>query len=367
VLQIRNAELESILSEKIPQVSTNKHAHHVIFGAGLIGCYLGGALTGAKQSVSLIGRKHFLKQLQKQFTISDYTGNRLHVSPLPACFEIEKAADCAAADVIWLTVKCTALDDAIADMRPLVNKNTMIICCQNGVSNHQIVEAAFPHNTVIRAMVPFNVVNDEGGVFHRGSEGKMILEINSELASSIKWLARQLNTALLPVDITYHMTALQWAKLQLNLSNAVNALADIPVKEMLETSIYRKFIATLMEELLDVTDKQKIKLPKIANLPNTWIPKVLRLPDFLFKLLAQKMIAVDPKVKLSMWWDLKQDKLTEVDFINGKVLSQADKLEVAVPANKWIVSLIHRAEKGERPSADEFKEALLEFEREHNA
>jgi 2-dehydropantoate 2-reductase len=162
------------------------------------------------------------------------------------------------------------------------------------------------------------------------------------------------------------MSALLWAKLQLNLGNAVNAIADIPVKEMLEMPIYRKFIALLMEELLEVTEKQKIKLPKIANLPNTWIPKVLKLPNFIFTLLAQKMIAVDPKVKTSMWWDLQQGKVTEIDFINGKVVSQAEKLDVAVPANKWIVALVHHAEKGERLSADEFKDALLQFQQEHN-
>jgi 2-dehydropantoate 2-reductase len=354
------------VSKKISQVNTNKHAHHVIFGAGLIGCYLGGSLIIAKQNVSLVGRNHFLKQIQQRFTISDYTGNRLDVPASVSCYEVEECQSMPAVDVIWLTVKCTALEGAVVAMRPLVAKNTIIICCQNGVNNHQVLEAAFPHNTVIRAMVPFNVVNDENGVFHRGSEGDLMLEVTPQLDSSIKWLSSQMNSAVLPVGITYRMTALQWAKLQLNLGNAVNAIADIPVKEMLETPIYRKFIALLMEELLEVTEKQKIKLPKIANLPNTWIPKVLKLPNFIFTLLAQKMIAVDPKVKTSMWWDLQQGKVTEIDFINGKVVSQAEKLDVAVPANKWIVALVHHAEKGERLSADEFKDALLQFQQEHN-
>jgi 2-dehydropantoate 2-reductase len=139
-------------------------------------------------------------------------------------------------------------------------------------------------------------------------------------------------------------------------------MADIPVKQMLETAVYRKFIARLMEELLQVTEKQKIKLPKIANLPNTWIPKVLKLPDSLFKLVAQKMLAVDPKVKTSMWWDLDQHKKTEIDFINGKVVSQANALDMAAPANTWIVSIVHRAEEGKRLSANEFMDALLQFE-----
>ncbi|WP_371193162.1 2-dehydropantoate 2-reductase [Glaciecola sp. SC05] len=352
------------MTAKISQVSTNKHAHHLVFGAGLVGCYIGGALVQAKQDVTLVGRRRFMQQIQTNFVISDYTGNRVKVSPTPQCLTIEDIGESVIADVIWLTVKCTVLNDVIDDLRPLVDKNTIIICCQNGVSTHQSIAKAFVHNHVIRAMVPFNVVNDEHGVFHRGSQGDLILEVIPALDSATKWLARQLNTDILPVNISYHMSALQWAKLQLNLGNAVNAMADIPVKEMLETAVYRKFIAKLMEELLAITDKQKIKLPKIANLPNTWIPKVLKLPDRLFKLVAQKMLAVDPKVKTSMWWDLDQNKQTEIDFINGKVVSQAKVLDMTAPANKWMVSVVHQAQAGNRLSASEFKDALLQFEQE---
>ncbi|WP_395342988.1 2-dehydropantoate 2-reductase [Ningiella sp. W23] len=346
--------------------SAQAQTKHLIFGAGLIGCYIGGALLHVKQNVSFVGRKRFLTQLEGQYTLSDFEGNRVTVSHDAALIDLAQNTDLPQADVIWLTVKCTMLSEAISEMRPCVGDKTVIICCQNGVNTHQEVELAFPHNHVIRAMVPFNVVNDDDKVFHRGSEGKMIIEIASALESSTKWLSRQLSTPILPLGISYHMTALQWAKLQLNMGNAVNALADVPVKQMLETRIYRRFIARLMRELLLVTEKQKIKLPKIANLPNTWIPKVLTLPDWLFKLLAQKMIAVDPKVKTSMWWDLSQNRQTEVDFIQGKVVSEAKRLDVPAPANEWTVSLIHRAEKGERMSAEQFKSALEQFELEQD-
>jgi 2-dehydropantoate 2-reductase len=346
------------LSVTIP----HHNGHHIVFGAGLIGCYLGGALVLAKQNVTLVGRQRFLEQLSSQYVISDYLGHRQVVSPLPDLMTIEQAEQKSLhADVLWLTVKCTALSEAIADLRNCVDKNTIIICCQNGVSTHQLLENAFPHNQVVRAMVPFNVVNDENGVFHRGSQGNMTLEVLPSLDESTKWLARQLSSDLLPVAITYHMTELQWSKLQLNLGNAVNAMADIPVKKMLQTRLYRQFMALLMDELLMITEKQKIKLPKIANLPNKWIPKVLRLPDVIFGLVAQQMIAVDPKVKTSMWWDLAQERKTEVDFINGKIVEKAHSLELAVPANEWIVSLIHQAEQGNRLSADKFKEAVAEF------
>jgi len=332
-------------------------AHHVILGAGLVGCYLGGALIYSEQKVSFIARSRFKMQLENGFTISDYEHNEYALKPITSVVSHEDLTLLEGpADVLWLTVKCVALESVIPTIVECVTHRTIIICCQNGVANHKIIQQAFPNNHVIRAMVPFNVVNTSQNQFHRGSQGHLVLECEGESADSIKWLARQINSKLLPTDTTYQMTALQWAKLQLNLGNAVNALADIPVKEMLANYQYRQIIAKMMRELLQVTEKKQIKLPKIANLPNKWIPYVLSLPNFLFNRVAQSMLAIDPNVKTSMWEDVQTGKVTEIDFINAKVVDTGKQIGVDTPINAYIVALIKRAEQGDKVSADVFYE-----------
>jgi 2-dehydropantoate 2-reductase len=74
-----------------------------------------------------------------------------------------------------------------------------------------------------------------------------------------------LHSELLPISTTTNMEALLWAKLQLNLGNSVNALADIPVKTMPEQRGYRKVIALLMSELLQVASAMGVKLPKASR------------------------------------------------------------------------------------------------------
>ena len=339
------------MAENIPQ----HDAHHLVLGAGMIGCYLAACLVRADQIVSIVARPKIIDDLKRHFSISDYEGNAYQVSELPLMLQEEELkALPKKADILWLTVKCLSLETAIASIRQCITDKTIIICCQNGVANHQVVQHAFPQNQVIRAMVPFNVVTEKAGQFHRGSQGHLILERTEKVNSAIQWLARQIHSEHLPVDTTFDMTAMQWAKLQLNLGNAVCALADIPVKQMLEDSEYRRFIAKMMIELLKVTRKKKIKLPKIANLPNTWIPSVLNLPDWLFKIVAQKMLAVDPKVRTSMWWDLQAGRMTEVDFLNGKVVDTAQEMGITASANSLVLKLIKYAERGKGVSADEF-------------
>ncbi|GLR70171.1 2-dehydropantoate 2-reductase [Agaribacter marinus] len=328
---------------KIPQ----HDAHHIVFGAGLIGCYLGASLIKSRQLLSLYIKPEKADELHAHYSISDYLGNTYTVSNLPNLVDKNNIDNLhEKADVLWLTVKCTSLEDVIEEVKNCIDEQTIIICCQNGVNTHKGIKLAFPQNEVIRAMVPFNVVQKHPGNFHRSSEGNLTLEVTSTIETSIKWLVSQLASDNLPIDISYQMTALQWAKLQLNLSNAVNALIDVPVKEMLQDRRYRLVIALLMDELLKVTKKQKIKLPKITNLPNKWLPVFLRLPNAIFNLLAQKMLTIDPLARSSMFWDLSANKTTEVDFINGKVIDEAAKLDISAPGNRLITALIKKREHG---------------------
>ncbi len=151
----------------------------------------------------------------------------------------------------------------------------------------------------------------------------------------------------MPVESCDAMSELLWAKLQLNLSNAVNALADIPLKTMLEDHDYRRIMAMLMKELLAVASAKGIVLPKLTALPASWVPRFMSLPNVIFKMVGQQMVAVDPTVRLSMWWDLSQGKTTEVNFLNGAVVEHGKAIGLECPANAKIVDMIHAAEQGE--------------------
>ncbi|NCP66396.1 MAG: 2-dehydropantoate 2-reductase [Paraglaciecola sp.] len=317
--------IESIQSER-----------HVIFGAGLIGTYLVAAFNHTGLSAEAVVRPSLQEKLKHGVSLSDYLGHEaLHI-PL-------KFADVnnpISVSYLWLTVKCTAVHQAAEDMRAFVSPSTVILCCQNGLGSDAIIKQAFPDNLVLRVMVPFNVVELKPGHFHRGSQGKLTIELADEKQLDVNTLVAKVRSNLLPVATSADMTALLWAKLQLNLGNSVNALADIPVKAMLQQRAYRRIIAMLMQELLLVTDKLGISLPKVTSLPAHWLPTVLRLPDFLFKRIANKMLAIDPNVRTSMWWDVSQGKKTEIDYLNGAIVTQAQHLGLKSQVNQRIIQLI---------------------------
>lgn len=314
---------------------------HVVFGAGQIGCYLGSILTLRGFDTRLVARPRIQRALSDGIHLSDYEGHQHFVSQLRFTDPSQPQVH---AEVLWLTVKCTAVESVIDELKEFVGPRTVIMCCQNGLGSSGTVQNAFPDNQVLRVMVPFNVVCLEGSRYHRGSEGTLTLELPDGEGAEIRQLATAIDCELMPVTTTDNMQALLWAKLQLNLGNSVNALADIPVKAMLEDRDYRRVIAVLMRELLAVVKAQRISLPKVTSVPGSVIPYVLSLPDWLFRRVANSMLQIDPSVRTSMWWDLHNGRKTEIDFLNGAVVEAGASYDVPTPANRKIISLIKQRE-----------------------
>ena len=72
------------------------------------------------------------------------------------------------------------------------------------------------------------------------------------------------------------------------------------------------------------------------------------MPDWLFRILGGKMLAIDPQARSSMWEDLERGRRTEIDWINGEVVRLAESLGQQAPVNRMLIQLIREAEQGGR-------------------
>jgi 2-dehydropantoate 2-reductase len=150
----------------------------------------------------------------------------------------------------------------------------------------------------------------------------------------------------LSLQVCENFEEVQWGKLLLNLNNAVNALSDLPLKQELSQHAYRKCLALLMSETLQVLKKAKITPAKVSKLSPVLLPLVLRLPDFIFKRLASSMLKIDEQARSSMWEDLQHKRATEVNELNGAVVRLAQQMGIHAPMNARMVQLIQEAELG---------------------
>lgn len=316
----------------------------VIFGAGSVGCYIGGRLAAAGAPVRFIGRPGIAAEVAEHgLTLSDWEGFRAQLAPEAVDFatEAEAAKDAA---LVLVTVKSAATVTAGRELAAHLAADVPVISFQNGLHNAEVLAAELPAQRVLAGMVPFNVVNQGQGRFHHGSEGN--LEVAEDRCLD-PWLA-VFEEAGLPLQRHADMPAVLWSKLLLNLNNAVNALSGIPLKAELSQRAYRQCVAMAQRETLTLLDAAGIEPAKITALPPRWLPGALSVPDWLFRLLGNRMLAIDPLARSSMWEDLERGRRTEVDWINGEVVQLAERLGRQAPINARTVALVREAEGGGR-------------------
>ena len=310
-----------------------------VFGAGSIGCLIGGSLLARGNDVVLIGREQIGAEIAGHgLTVSDLNGRSetIPAARVPYSLQSDAVAGC---DVVLLTVKCTDTRRAAEEIAQHADKDTVIYSLQNGVGNMLVLREVLKGYPVVAAMVAFNALWVGEGRFHRATDAGLVL--GKHPASH--QLARLLKQSHIPTTIASDMEAVLWGKLCLNLNNAINVLSDLPLKRQLEQRDYRKVLAACIEEALAVMRARNIEPAKIGKVSPKYIPSILNLPDPVFKLVAGSMMKMDDNARSSMWEDLRQGREPEIDYLNGRIAQEGDALKIATPVNAKITQLVKEA------------------------
>ncbi|WP_299732069.1 2-dehydropantoate 2-reductase [uncultured Tateyamaria sp.] len=310
-----------------------------IAGAGNIGCFVGGVLAHAGFDVRFLTRLQQVAALEQHgLRLSDFAGLDLHLRDVAVTDDAGVALD--GATLVLVSVK-SGDTEAMARLIAAHAPAAQVISLQNGVANASTLRTVLTGADVRAATVPFNVVTKAPGHFHRASSGDILVEAGP---------IADLSHAHMAWRSVQNIEAIQWGKLLLNLGNAVNALADLPLLEQLQDRAWRRLLADQMSEALRILRAAGITPAKTTSAPPGLIPHILRLPTPLFRVIAASMLTIDAQARSSMWDDLKQGRKTEVDALQGAILHLADRLGRQAPLNARMRSLIRAAEAaGEGP------------------
>ena len=310
-------------------------------GAGSVGCFIGGRLQAAGATVQFIGRPRVLQALREHgLALSDIDAPRI---TLPAAsLHLQEAPD-AAAKLVLLCVKSGATADAARQLVAVVPPGTLVVSMQNGVSNAETAAAAAPGLTWLPGMVPFNIAEIGPGQFHRGTGGALAAQDHPALRPWLPLFA----AAGLPLSLHADLRPVQWGKLLLNLNNPVNALSGLPLRAQLLDRDCRIVFAALQDEALAALRAAGIQPAQLLPLPPQRMPGLLRLPTWLFRRVASRMLRIAPQARSSMADDLALGRSTEVDAICGAVVRLAQAHGGSAACNERIVSLLQAP----RPSA----------------
>lgn len=197
------------------------HPRVVVFGAGAIGCWVGGTLAAAGVPVTLVGRPRVMAELERGVRVIELDGTE-RTAQLALATEPSAARD---ADVVLVTVKSAATAEAASLLGGVVPDGCAIVSLQNGIRNAEILRASLSGKRVVTGMVEFNVVRAAPGTYRRTTSGRLMFERSD---AGARLVAAGL-AAGIACEQRDDMRAVQWAKLVLNLNNAINALSNVPL------------------------------------------------------------------------------------------------------------------------------------------
>ena len=309
-----------------------------VAGAGSIGCFVGGMLAVAGRRVALLARPHVIQEIEGNgLRLTSFEGldrkvasNTLTLSEDPRIF-----GDAATVLVTVKSGDTAEIADVIGKVAPA---DAVIVSLQNGVGNVSVLRERLPGRRVLAGMVPFNVIARGPGQFHRATSGDIVIEADDA------GTANRLSVPGLNMRSTSNIAGVQWGKLLVNLNNALNALADLPLRRQLSQRAWRILFADQIAEGLAAIKAEGIKPVSSTPIPAGWTPHMLRLPDAVFEMLLGRTMKIDPEARSSMWEDLRRGRRTEIDYLQGVITEIADRHGLQAPLSRRIVALIKSAE-----------------------
>jgi 2-dehydropantoate 2-reductase len=315
-----------------------EHTQITIYGAGSIGCFIGGLLTLAGRHVTFLARPRIAAELAAHgLLVSDLEG--LEARLAPSALNVQTNANfLRETGLVLLTVKSRDTKAAAEEIAALTLPDVPILSLQNGVENPFILRERLGRDRVLGGMAAFNVVHKGQGIFRRATSGGIVIE------SGRPDILRPLSVPNLQVSDTPDIEGVQWGKLLLNLNNGLNALSGRPLLDQLRDGAWRRLLSDQIAEALGVLKAADIKALSPVKLPLRFLPALLSLPDLLFQLAAKPMLKIDPEARSSTWEDLMRGRPAETSQFQGAIVRLARQHGLKAPFSEAVLGLVKEAE-----------------------
>jgi 2-dehydropantoate 2-reductase len=313
-----------------------------IIGAGAIGSVIGGLLCKAGEDVTLIGRKSHVDAINHNGLILEGQSGKT-VIQVKAAENLDFKPDLA-----LLTAKAQDVDSSIRKVR-LFLSGIQVVTMQNGVQSDDQVAGLLGKENIISSVVVFSgQFLESGKVSYSIPFSKTALLIGEPFGNKgnrLQTLSALLNKAI-GTDISEDIRAAHWTKLIWNLQTAVPAITGLSYQDSYQYPKVRELTINLLKEGSKIIQAAGIKTGDVPGFPMepivTMARESLPIASSLLKKIAESLGQVP--VLGSTWQSIKRGKNTEVDYLNGEIVTLGRRMEIPTPANSLMVEMVHKVE-----------------------
>lgn len=229
-------------------------------------------------------------------------------------------------DYILITSKSQDTESICRQYRDLIRRSE-VVSFQNGIGNEETIARYADH--VIGGVVLTGFVREgEREVLVTAKAGPMqIGRFPEGLDKPVRDLADLMTHAGIPVETTDHIKGKLWSKNLINCSlNPISAITGVTYGELRDPSSWH-IIGKMVGEIYAIAREEGITLQ--------WGD-----PDNYLAYLHDVLIPAMAGHQSSMLQDILHGHKTEIDYINGAVVSAGGRLGIATPYNACIADLV---------------------------
>jgi 2-dehydropantoate 2-reductase len=249
-------------------------------------------------------------------------------------------------DVILHATKATDMHDATIAAMKVLNENGCFVSLQNGICEDEMMTIAGKDKVAgcvtgwgATMESPGNLVMTSGGDFILGYPGREPDEFLSLLAEAL--------SSVVPVKMTGNIMGHLYSKLIINSCiTSLGAICGLYLGKMLSLPKVRRIFIEIIKEAVALSEKMNLKTEIFGGRLD--FSEFVKGNDFFSDLRRHFLIMIIGfkyrKLKSSSLQSLERGKATEVDYLNGYIVRNAEKYGVEVPVNRAIVEMIHEIE-----------------------
>src|SRR6516225_8229895 len=333
-----------------------------IVGAGAVGGYTGAHMVQAGADVTFIDpwpahvehmRKHGLRvthaMKEPEFTVPV---RALHVT------DAQQLAKEKPVDIAFVCMK--SYDTAWATMliSQYLAPDGYVISLQNCI-NEPTVAGVVGWGKTLGCIASSITVNlPEPGLIHRGAAKHGAAHTvfrTGEVHGRVTPRAEEVCRLVAFADsalVTSNLWGERWSKLVANaMQNGLSACTGLSGGQMLESEPIRRFAARIGSEAIRVGQAHGYQLEDILHLAPETIARAGEGDEAASKAYDAQRFADGKKTaseqRPSMGQDMQKGRRTEIEFINGYVVREGEKLGLTSRANAILTDIVKRVERGE--------------------
>ncbi len=234
------------------------------------------------------------------------------------------------AELVIVFVKATTTRKAAEIAATLMGPESVVLTLQNGYGNAEKLAEVVGRERVIAGVTSHGAtLLGPGRIKHAGSGETHIGELSGGMNERTRRIAALMTEAGIATTVDGDVVSLIWGKLLVNVGiNALTAITGLKNGRLNDHEETRELMRLVVGEAEQVASAAGVKLPYA---------------DAFAKVAAVAQATAENKS--SMLQDISNDRLTEIDVINGAVVREGERLGIATPVNRVLALLVHALEK----------------------